>query len=526
MKVTVDSRTPAEVAADLLAVPIGTPRRGAPRLSPRVAALDRANRGAISSALSAGDFTGKANETLLLYPSGGRARAKRLLLVGLGDERKLDDEALRRVGGSAIGAGSKRRANRVAVVVPSAPEEAASGRVQALVEGGVLASYRFDDYRTRQEGDPGPVGNLSLLVERGSDLRTARAAARRGEIMADCQNVARRLSDTPPNDLPPEALAREARRIGREVGLRVRVLEVPALEREQMGGILAVGGGSAHPPRLIVLEHGVPSAQGKSSKSSKKKKGSKSPAGPAPFCLVGKGITFDSGGISIKPAQAMDEMKHDMSGAAAVVGALRACALLKVPHPVVGVIGAAENLPSGTAYRPGDVVRAMSGKTIEVLNTDAEGRVVLADALHYARTRYEPSAIVDLATLTGACMIALGRWASGLFSNNEKLAQQLRAAGDRAGELAWPMPLLDGHKEEIRSQIADIKNTGGRTAGASTAAAFLSHFVGDTAWVHLDIAGTGWTSNPNPYQPKGATGVGVRMLLELLSDWDPASIQG
>jgi leucyl aminopeptidase len=247
-------------------------------------------------------------------------------------------------------------------------------------------------------------------------------------------------------------------------------------------------------------------------------------AGPAPVCVVGKGITFDSGGISIKPAAGMEEMKHDMSGAAAVVGALRACALLEIPQPVVGVIGAAENMPSGTAYRPGDVVKTMAGKTIEVLNTDAEGRVVLADALHYARTHYEPCAIVDLATLTGACMVALGRWASGLFGNHERLIEMVRAAGDATAERAWPMPLLDGHKEEIRSQIADIKNTGGRQAGASTAAAFLSHFVGDTPWVHLDIAGTGWLTNGGTYLKRGATGVGVRLLLELLRDFDASKL--
>jgi len=213
-----------------------------------------------------------------------------------------------------------------------------------------------------------------------------------------------------------------------------------------------------------------------------------------------------------------------MSGAAAVVGALRACALLELPLHVVGVIGAAENMPSATAYRPGDVVTAMSGKTIEVLNTDAEGRVVLADALHYARSEFEPGAIIDLATLTGACMIALGGFASGMFSSHRGLADAVRAAGDAAGERAWPMPLLAGHKTEIQSEIADIKNTGGRAAGASTAAAFLSHFVGDTPWVHLDIAGTGWTSKSGPYQRVGATGVGVRLLLELLRNWDPDCI--
>jgi len=518
MKVTVDTRAPTEVSADLLAVPIGAVKRGKPRLSPRLAAIDRANRGAISTVLGSGDFSGKPDETLLLYPGGGRSRAKRLLLIGSGDDAKLDADALRRIAGQAVAAGIQRRASRVSIAVPASQPDATASRIQALVEGGVLASYRFDGYRAKEADGPRELGTLSLHVERGSDLRGARAAARRGEILAECQNEARRLSDTPANDLPPAELARRARSMARELGLRARVLDVPAMEREKMGGILAVGGGSANAPRLIVLEHRIPQ-RGKAKKGKKAGKGGSSRE-PAPFCIVGKGITFDSGGISIKPSAGMDEMKHDMSGAAAVFGVMRACALLELPYPVVGVIGAAENMPSATAYRPGDVVRAMSGKTIEVLNTDAEGRVVLADALHYARTQYEPSAIVDLATLTGACMIALGRWATGAFTNHEKLAERLRAAGDRAAERIWPMPLLDGHKEEIRSQIADIKNTGGRQAGASTAAAFLSHFVGETPWVHLDIAGTGWTSSPHPYQAKGATGVGVRTLLELLSEWD------
>jgi leucyl aminopeptidase len=519
MKVTVDSRVPTDVAADLLAVPIGTAKRGKPRLSPRFAVIDRATRGAISAALGSGDFSGKSGESLLLYPSGGRSRAKRVLLIGLGDEAKIDADALRRIAGRAIGEGTQRRANRVSIAVPSSPTDALPSRIQALVEGGVLSSYHFDGYRSKEDGAPRKPGALSLHLERGGDLRGTRAAARRGETLAECQNEARQLSDTPANDLPPAELARQARAMAREVGLRARVLDVPALVREKMGGILAVGGGSANPPRLIVLEHRLPQK-----KTGAKGKKTARASGPGPFCMVGKGITFDSGGISIKPSAGMDEMKHGMSGAAAVFGAMRACALLDLPHPVVGVIGAAENMPSATAYRPGDVVRAMSGKTIEVLNTDAEGRVVLADALHYARTHYEPSAMVDLATLTGACMVALGRWATGAFTNHENLAERLRAAGDRAAERIWPMPLLDGHKEEIRSQIADIKNTGGRQAGASTAAAFLSHFVGKTPWVHLDIAGTGWTSAPHAYQRKGATGVGVRTLLELLSEWDATTL--
>jgi leucyl aminopeptidase len=281
-----------------------------------------------------------------------------------------------------------------------------------------------------------------------------------------------------------------------------------------MGGILAVGGGSSNPPRLITLEHNAPASR-RSKSTAKRTRGS----GRSSLCLVGKGITFDSGGISIKPSASMDEMKHDMSGAAAVVGALRACALLKLPLHVVGVIAAAENLPSGTAYRPGDIVTAMSGKTIEVLNTDAEGRVVLADALHYARTEYEPDAMLDLATLTGACVVALGPWATGLFGNHDGLVEHVRKAGEASAERAWPMPLWKDHSRHIRSQVADIKNVGGRDAGSSTAAAFLEAFVGDTPWVHMDIAGTAWTGKTGPYQGRGATGVGVRLLLEVLRSW-------
>jgi leucyl aminopeptidase len=277
------------------------------------------------------------------------------------------------------------------------------------------------------------------------------------------------------------------------------------MSRLGMQAILAVGQGSAHPPRLVVLEH----------RAGRKPAGKAKPL-PGAVCVVGKGITFDSGGISIKPAQGMDEMKHDMSGAAAVIGALRACALLRLPMPVVGVIGAAENMPSGTAYRPGDIVTSMSGKTIEILNTDAEGRVVLADALHYARTTYSPRAMIDLATLTGACVVALGKWASGLFGNDEALVELVRRAGDATGERAWPLPLWEEHRKAVRSEIAQLKNTAGRDAGPSTAAAFLAAFAGDTPWVHLDIAGTGWTSKPAGYQPRGATGVGVRLVVEAL----------
>jgi leucyl aminopeptidase len=508
MKITVDARRPEEAGADLLALPVARFERKAARLPAALASADRATRGQIRAAVASGDFQGKADQSLLLYPERP-LHAKRVLLLGVGEASKVDRDVLRQLSGRAVREAARRHAPRIALAAPESTTD--PDGVQALAEGAVLSSYRFGDYRKNGEDAPGRVSALSLLLPRGSALRPAREGAQTGIAIAESQNLARRLSDLPANALPPEALAEEARRLGREIGLRVRVLDVPAMRRLSMGGILAVGGGSANPPRMIALEY----------------RPAKAPRARArkPVCLVGKGVTFDSGGISIKPSAGMDEMKHDMSGAAAVIGALRGAALLELETPVVGVIGAAENMPSATAYRPGDVVTTMAGKTVEVLNTDAEGRVVLADALHYARSTWKPDAIVDLATLTGAMVVALGSWATGLFGNHAKLVELVRAAGDAAGERAWPMPLLDAHKEEIRSEIAEIKNTGGRPAGSSTAAAFLWHFVDDTPWVHLDIAGTAWTSKPGPIQRKGATGVGVRMLVELLRRWDPAALR-
>jgi leucyl aminopeptidase len=507
MNVTADARRPTEVVADLLALPFAQFEAGKWRLPPRVAGVDEALAGRIGAALASGDFTGKAGQTLLLY-ANGEIRTRRVLLLGLGEESKLDAEALRRAAGTSVQEAARRKAARAAFAVPALRRLRPQAAAQALAEGAVLAGYRFDAYQGTRDDAPGTVTQLALCFERAADLRAARAGARTGVILAESQNVARDLSNEPGNTLTPAELARRAERVAREVGLRSRVLEVPELRRRKMGGILAVGGGSHNPPRLIALEHG--GARGRR----------RAPRRPT-VCLIGKGITFDSGGISIKPGASMDEMKHDMSGAAAVIGALRACALLRLPLHVVGVIGAAENLPSGTAYRPGDIVTAMSGKTIEVLNTDAEGRVVLADALHFARTEYEPEAMLDLATLTGACVVALGPWASGLFGNDPGLAERVRLAGEATGERAWPMPLWKEHAEHIRSKVADIKNVGGRDGGSSTAAAFLEAFVGDTPWVHLDIAGTAWTSKTGPTQGHGATGVGVRLMLELLRSWRP-----
>ncbi|MHC4422847.1 MAG: leucyl aminopeptidase family protein, partial [Planctomycetota bacterium] len=367
MLVTADSRNPAKTETDLLVLPLVQVDDKKRALPGRAAALDRALGGRLSSLIESRDFRGKKDEKLLLYPDAALP-AKRLLLVGLGEEMKLDAEALRRAAGTAVKEAAARRAAKMTVAVTALRRVRAPAAAQALTEGAILGGYRFDAYKEKGEDEPGEVAAVQLSFDRAADLRTARQALRRGTILAESQNVARELSNQPGNALPPAALAREARKLGRQAGLRVRVLAPAELEKRKLRAILAVGSGSAHSPRMIALEH-------------QPKRGKK---GTDTLCLVGKGITFDSGGISIKPSAGMDEMKHDMSGAAAVVGALRACALLNVPHHVVGVIGAAENMPGGSAYRPGDILTSGSGKSIEVLNTDAEGRVVLADALHYA----------------------------------------------------------------------------------------------------------------------------------------------
>jgi leucyl aminopeptidase len=516
MQVSVESQDASQTSVDVLAIPLfaadGASKPGAPKLPPRLAALDAKLGGRVAAALASGDFRAKRAETLTLYPDAG-ARAKRIVLVGLGPEATADAEALRRAAGSVVGLASTRGADSVGFVVPAQRRLRPPAVAQALAEGAVLADYRFDAYRAANGNGRKSVSRFVVLAEKAQDARASRPAAHVGVVLAESQNVARDLSNQPANALPPVALAQAAERVAKEVGLACRVLDVPELRKRKMGALLAVGQGSENPPRLVVLEHNAPA------RGAKARGGRRLPT----VCLVGKGITFDSGGISIKPGAGMHEMKHDMSGGAAVIGAMRAAALLKLPLHLVGLVAAAENLPSGSAYRPGDVLTAANGVTIEVLNTDAEGRLVLADALHYARTEFSPGAIIDLATLTGACVVALGKWSSGVMTNRERLGERLRRAGEETAERVWPLPLWEEHREHIRGDVADIKNTGGRDGGTITAAAFLSHFVGDTPWAHLDIAGTAYTDRAGPYQPKGATGVGVRLLLACLRDWKTAN---
>jgi leucyl aminopeptidase len=455
--------------------------------------------GRLSDALAAGDFKAGDGDRLVIYgPQGGDI--VRCILLGLGESEALDDAAIRNLGGRVGREASGSNVGRSALIVAFGgrltPESAAS----LLAEGALLGAYKFDRYKVKTlKPATNSPGRLQLAWTRPiKSLAKLRRELGQTVKVVESQLLARDLSNEPPNSIYPESLARECRKMARAVDLRCRVMNVAELKRRGFGAILAVGQGSVRPPRMIVLEHGATAAR--------KKTGT--------LALIGKGITFDSGGLSIKTAAGMLEMKHDMSGAATVFGAMRAIALLDLPIHVVGVIASAENMPSGTAYRPSDIIETGSGQTVEIVNTDAEGRLVLADALHYASKTFEPDAMVDIATLTGAAMMAFGPWATAAVGNDDDLLAEIRAAGDRTGETVWPMPLLDAHEKAMRSKVADWKNSGGAEAGISTAGAFLRGFVGKTPWIHLDIAGSGMSSTQTPLHLGGGTGVAVRMLTE------------
>lgn len=474
--------------------------------------------------LALGDFTGDDQEVAVLYPLG-QAPPGRVILVGLGSRDEFSLETARRASGIAVRRALKLGVSELSIVVhgPSAPDalggpggpdgsDASSATyapgaprfelrdcTQATVEGLLLGAYRYDDFKTGGDSDRPRLEAVAVVTPQRAQAYEIRDGIEAGLISAEGTTLARDLSNAPGNAMTPRKLAAAARQMAGETGLKCRVLTRKDIEKERMGALLAVNAGSAEPPRFIVLEHGEASD------------------GMDTLVFIGKGITFDSGGISIKSSGGMEEMKHDMSGAAAVIGAMRSIALSKLSLHVVGLVPATENLPDGRALKPGDIITTRSGKTIEVINTDAEGRLVLADALEYAE-RYNPAAVVDLATLTGACVVALGYAATGMMGNDDGLQDRVRSAGETTGERVWPLPLWQDYHDQIKSHIADVKNTGGRWAGALTAGAFLAKFV-ERPWVHLDIAGTAYTDSSKPYCPKGATGVGVRLLLQLVKDW-------
>ena len=464
-------------------------------------AVDQALGGLISHAIAQGEFQGKAGTTLLLHTQG-KLKADRVLVVGLGKQEKCGPDAVRSVTGEALRLLRRHRCRSVGTILHGTgtgglgfPEAA-----QAVTEGALLGLYTFDRYKQKKDDDDHwQIQELTLLVRDRSHMAEVRAAAAAGQVITRAVNLARDLVNEPSNALTPQALAARARAVAKAGRLTCQILERRAVERLGMGAFLGVAQGSSRPPVLIVLSYR--GGRGKQ----------------VELGLVGKGITFDSGGISIKPSEGMEQMKGDMAGGAAVIAALGAVAELKPAINVTAIVPACENLPSGSALKPGDVVRVMDGKTIEVVNTDAEGRLILADALCYAR-KLGCQRLVDAATLTGACVVALGSVRSGAFTNDQGWMDRVRAAAEAVGEKIWQLPMDDDYDEQIKSDVADIKNIGGRKGGAITAAKFLARFAGETPWVHLDIAGTAQAEKETGFTPKGATGIPVRTLIRLALD--------
>jgi leucyl aminopeptidase len=471
-------------------------------------AVNDALGGLIARLIADGEIRGSLGEMTIVHNQGERSRlaADRVAVVGLGKRDDLDLEALRVASATAARKARDLGLGRFATVLHGAGAGGLDSRLAAktVLEASLLSQYSYVHYKTPPE-TPRPTLDEIVVVERDDDrAEVIEAAAAEAALLVDAVNLARDLSQGPGNVVTPTVLADRAREMAEARGLAIQVWGKDELREHRMNAILAVNSGSSQEPRFVMMTYDCG------------REGAKT------LAVVGKGITFDSGGISIKPADHMENMKHDMSGAATTVGFMQAAADLKLPCNVVGIFAATENLPSGTSYKPGDVFKTYQGTFIEIVNTDAEGRVILSDSLAYAAEQ-NPDAIIDLATLTGACVVALGYHASGAMGNDEGLLAMLQQAGDISGERIWPLPLWKEHRKDIESAVADIKNTGGRAGGALTAAAFLQCFVDGKPWVHLDIAGTAYTENwarTPPYQPSNcATGVGVRLLVELARRW-------
>ena len=473
------------------------------KLSPSAAALDKKSGGAIKRAIAASRFAGRKGDWLeLLAPS--KLGNSRILLAGLGEVGKLGPLDLETLGGSAYANLATSGEADVSLIVDelTGASADASQRAARYAYGALLRSYRFDKYRTKEKPEKKPsLKTLSVLV---GNPANARKIMRSFAKVADGVFFTRDLVSEPANVIYPQSFAERARGLTK-LGVKVQVLGVAAMRRQGMGALLGVGQGSSRESKLVVMRwDGAPNATGQAAR---------------PIAFVGKGVTFDTGGISIKPAAGMEDMKWDMGGAGVVAGLMKALAGRKAKVNAVGICGLAENMPDGNAQRPGDIVTSMSGQTIEVLNTDAEGRLVLADALWYAQEKFKPRAVVDLATLTGAIVVALGNEYAGLFSNDDKLSKALSDAGEASGERVWRMPLGDEYDKLLDTPAADIKNiSGGRVAGSITAAQFLQRFVKNgTPWAHIDIAGVTWTAKDKPTVPKGGTAFGVRLLNEMVA---------
>ncbi|MDG9882083.1 MULTISPECIES: leucyl aminopeptidase [Pseudomonas] len=493
MELVVKSVAAASLKTATLVLPVGEGRK----LGASAKAVDDAAKGALSAVLKRGDIAGKVGQTLLLQGIAG-LKAERVLLVGTGKDESLGDRSWRKIANAILGAlKGLNGADAVLALddVAVAGRDAHYGKIRLLAETLLDGEYVFDRFKS-QKAEPRALKKVTLLADKAGLADTERAVKHAVAITSGMR-FTRDLGNLPPNLCHPTFLAEEAKNLGKAFkGLKVEVLDEKKIKDLGMGAFYAVGQGSDQPPRLIVMNY-----QG-AKKSDK------------PFVLVGKGITFDTGGISLKPGAGMDEMKFDMCGAASVFGTLRAVLELQLPINLVCLLACAENMPSGGATRPGDIVTTMSGQTVEILNTDAEGRLVLCDTLTYAE-RFKPQAVIDIATLTGACIVALGSHTSGLMGNSEALVEQLLDAGKRADDRAWQLPLFDEYQEQLDSPFADIANIGGPKAGTITAGCFLSRFAKAYDWAHLDIAGTAWISGG---KDKGATGRPVPLLTQYLLD--------
>jgi leucyl aminopeptidase len=502
MEIQITHQAETKVACDALVVAVAAEKMAGQKaksvvLSEVAKTVDEALDGVISEMCANGEIKASLGELNTIHTLG-KLMAKRVVIVGLGPQQASSTEALRRASAIAARHLQHTGAHEIAFALnwPGSSVDEIAG-AQAQIEGALLGLYSFRKYQQADTNSNGRgVTGIKLLSEHANEV-ALNQAIERGRVFAEATNFARDLVNEPPNVLTPTELAHRASTMAKQFGLECEVLDRPQMQELGMGGLLGVAQGSAEPPKFIILRHhGAPDSKDKG------------------MALVGKGITFDTGGISIKPAERMHEMKGDMSGAAAVIGAMQIIGALKPTMNVTALVAATENMPSGTAYRPGDILRIMNGKTIEIINTDAEGRLVLADALSYA-VKAGLSPIIDVATLTGGIVVALGSVMSGMFCNDEQLSQEIMAAGKASGEKFWPMPLDEEYAELIQSDIADVKQTGARGASAVTAAKILENFVGDAQWAHLDIAGTNYIDSKKPYQEKGATGFAVRTLAEL-----------
>ncbi len=461
--------------------------------------LDRETKKFLEEVFDSKRFQGKDTEIFFSYLPGFK-KSRSVFLAGLGKKENHDLEKLRRVIGRVLKGAQKQKLETLVLNLKSlCPQKiSCQDASRAAIEAGILATFRFDKYKSKKDNGK-EFQSVDLIVDDHLEKKEVREGLKLGRLIGEAANLARTLASEPANHMTPRILAERARELAKEAGLSCKILDEKEIKKLGMGGLLGVAQGSHEPPRFIILE------------TQTKDKSRK------PIVLVGKGITFDSGGISLKPAEGMEKMKYDMSGAAAVIASLWLAGKMNLPIKLVGIAPTCENLPSEHPQRPGDIVTISNGKTVEVINTDAEGRLILADGLSYA-TKYNPRYIIDFATLTGSCRATFGEYAIGMMGNNRALLDGLKEAGEKSGERCWELPLWDDYKDHIKSDFADIKNVGKGVAGAIIGGKFLQEFVGDFPWVQLDIASTGWFDEGHPYIAKGSSGAGVRLFAQFLRD--------